>query len=168
MGSLGDSRGDRIGHRRRVKLATLSVEKVLPLWNSLLPSDNTPVRALELADKVMTGNMSRDVVDKEAGSLWSHVDDILWRHEDMQSIAMVGYGAIQVIRGAMSDDHFLLESCEGASDSELEPYDYDSSFLAAIAYSGGATWEAGSNSQKRFEYWTWWLTSAVDAAMSVA
>jgi hypothetical protein len=156
------------GRRERTKLATLSVEKVLPLWQSLFPRDQTPCQALDLVDRILAGAISTQIAQKEMRRLWTHCDNLAWRYTDRQHAVMVGYGAIQSVREALSEKHF---GCEQVSDTtidmDVDPYDHDSAFCAAIAYSGGPPWEKNSNSQKRLEFWTWWLTCAVCAAVSV-
>ncbi|HEU5400233.1 MAG TPA: Imm5 family immunity protein [Terriglobales bacterium] len=157
------------GRRFRTKLAQLSVEKVLPSWESFFPTDRTPRKALELAEKVLAARISTQAAEKETRLLWAHCDDLLWRHADRQNAIMVGYGAIQAVRDSLSEKHFGCEQVtDESTDLNIEPYDSDSSCFAAVAYSGGAPWEKSSDPHKRLEFWTWWLTSAVRAAMSIA
>ena len=154
-----------VGQRRRTKLATLAVEKVLPLWESLLPADHTPRQALDLAEKLLVGTVTLKDAERDMGRLWTHCDDLSWRLADKQSVIMVGYGAVQVIREAMSQKHFGCEGVnDGSTDMDVDPYDHDSAFCAAIAYCGGPPWDEKSDAAKRLEFWTWWLTSAVRMA----
>jgi Immunity protein Imm5 len=155
----------RSGHSKRVKLATLSVEKVLPLWDSCFPSDRSPYLALELAKKLLAGTISATAATRETSRLWAHCDDLIFDHQDDVNPIMVGYGAVQALREALSETHFGCENVnDGSTDLDVEPHDWDASFYAAIAYSRGAPWESSSDKQKRFEFWTWWLTSAVSDA----
>jgi hypothetical protein len=157
-----------IGRRRRTKLATLAVEKVLPLWDSLFPADRTPQQALGLVEMVIAETISTQIVEKEMGRLWTRCDDLAWRHADKQYAVMVGYGAIQAVRESLSDRHFGCdEVSDESTDMDCDPYDCDSAFCAAVAYAGGAPWEEHSDPQKRLEFWTWWLTSAVRTAVTV-
>ena len=74
--------------------------------------------------------------------MWSRCDNLAWKHRDKQSVVMVGYGGLQVIREALSDNHFGCDNVNAQStDRDVDPYDHDSAFCAAIAYSGGAAWE---------------------------
>jgi len=156
------------GRRRRTKLATLAVERVLPLWESLLPADHTPHQALQLAEKLLVGTITSVAAESEMGKLWAHCDDLSWRYADKQSVIMVGYSAIQAVREAISEKHFGCERVnDGSTDMDVEPYDHDSAFCALIAYSGGPPWDKSSDAEKRLEFWTWWLTSAVRTAMIV-
>jgi hypothetical protein len=164
LSSFDEINGVRSGHNKRVKLATLSVEKVLPLWDSRFPADRSPYLALELAKKLLAGAISATEATRETSRLWAHCDDLLW-DEDAQNAVMVGFGAIQVLKEALSETHFGCENVNDEStDFDFEPYDHDSSFFAASAYSHGAPWESSSDQQKRLEFWTWWLTSAASDA----
>jgi Immunity protein Imm5 len=155
----------RSGHSKRVKLATLSVEKVLPLWDSCFPSDRSPYLALELAKKLLAGTISATAATRETSRLWAHCDDLIFDHQDDVNPIMVGYGAVQALREALSETHFGCENTNDEStDFDIDPYDTDSSCFAATAYAGGAPWESSSDKQKRLEFWTWWLTSAVSDA----
>jgi hypothetical protein len=51
------------------------------------------------------------------------------------------------------------------SEREFDAEEWDASFLASLAYSGGATWEVDAGDlRKRREYWMWFITSAVPEA----
>jgi hypothetical protein len=151
---------------KRVKLATLAVEKVLPLWELILPKDRTPYEASMLARDLLSEAVSAAAANKQVGQWWTHSDDLTWKHEEQQSVVMVGYAAIQAVREALSDTHFGCDRVNDEStDLDIDPYDHDSSFFAAAAYSGGAPWEKTSDANKRLEFWKWWLTSAVNDAM---
>jgi hypothetical protein len=156
-----------IARRRRVKLALLTIGKVLPLWEAEFPSDRTPHEALDVAAKVLGGEVSPAKATKEMGRLWTHCDNMLWKHEAKQNVIMVGHGAIQAISEATSDKHRGCEAVgDQSTDFDIEPYDSDAPFFAAAAYAGGAPWEIGSDSQRRLEFWKWWLTTAAAAAPS--
>src|SRR4051794_40160936 len=82
------------GKRRRAKLAMLAVEKVRPLWESVLPTDETPSRALDVATRLLAGAIALKDAETELGMLWTHCDELIWRHTD-QGAVMVGYAAVQ-------------------------------------------------------------------------
>lgn len=162
-----DQTTDGNGRRRRTELAILVVEKVLPLWQSFLPTDHTPYQALDLAKKLLAGAISSASVETEIGQLWAHCDDLSWKCPDKQNVIVVGYAAIQAVREASSEKHFGCNQInESSVDTDVDPYDHDSSFCAAIAYSGGPPWEKNSDTKKRLEFWVWWLSSVGRVAVT--
>lgn len=164
--SLFDDEPASVGRTWRTKLAALAVEKVLPIWKASYPDDRTPQAALSLVQMILVNEASSTYAESELDRLWLHCDELSWNDVDKQASIMVGYGAIQAAREALSARHFGCETVhEDSTDRDVGPYDHDSSFCAAIAYSGGPPWDKNSNAQKRFEFWVWWLTSALPAAM---
>ena len=110
-----NSPGD--GRKRRVRLATISIEKVLPTWESSFPNDRTPHKALTLAIEVIDGTTSEAVAELEMGNLWTRCDNLLWKNGTKQAAVMVGHGAIQVVREALAARHF---GCEGLCDQSSD------------------------------------------------
>jgi hypothetical protein len=164
----GGSERGHTGRRKRVRLATLAVEKVLPLWGSIFPADQMPHHALEISAQLIAQTVPSTTAVKETGRMWTHCDDLMWKHEDKQTVIMVGYGAIQVVREALSETKYgCAQVNDATSDLDVDPYEHDSSFFAASAYSGGAPWEGTSEPRRRLEFWTWWLTSALVTAMNL-
>jgi hypothetical protein len=100
----------RSGQIKRFKLAALSVEKVLPLWDCCFPADRSPYLALELAQKLLAGMISETAAERELRGLWTHCDDLIFDHQDIVHPIMVGYRAVQVLREALSEKHFGCEA----------------------------------------------------------
>jgi hypothetical protein len=156
----------RSGRIRRVKLATLSVKKVLPLWDSCFPADRSPYLALDLAEKLLAGTLSATAAEKERERLWTYYDALTARHQDRVNAILVGFASDQVLGEALSE---MPVGCENANyettDWDVVPDDNsDSSFFAAAVYADGPSWDSDSDKQKRLEFWTWWLTSAINDA----
>lgn len=159
--------GKSIGHKRRVKLSALAVERVLPLWEEMLPVDRTPHEALDMVQRLYNGEIAPDAADRKSGGLWTHCDALL--DGQNANAVMVGYGAIRVVTGALWDGFFRCgDGGDDVVDLDVDTYEADASWFCAVAYSAGATWEAGSDSTKRLEWWTWWLTSAVREALGAS
>jgi len=162
---IDGARCPRSGRIKRAKLAALSVEKVLPLWDSGFPGDRGPHLALDLAKKLLAGTAPATAADHEGKRLWRHCDDLVDDHQDKVNIIMVCAAAAQLLFEATSETPLGCDNVNDATtDIEVEPDERDSSSFAAAAYAAGASWESGSDKQKRLEFWTWWLTSAVSDA----
>jgi Immunity protein Imm5 len=155
-----------LGHLRRVNLSIATVTKVLPVWTCAFPNDIAPMRALALAGAVVRGSAARLVATREANTLWSHCDDLSTRANYPLSPVMVGYGAAQTLRGAVSDEFF---NCHGevkeVADIDIDPYEHDPFFVSSMAYADGPSWESGSDALRRLEFWEWWLTCALPNAL---
>ena len=96
-------------------------------------------------------------------NLWSRCDDLALKFPNQQDVVFVGYGAVQVIREALCEGHFGCDQVvENTTDLDIEPYDFDASFCASVAFSRGAPWQSESNAERRLEFWTWWLKLAAD------
>ena len=111
---VGADKHPASGHRRRVKLSVLAVEKVLPLWESAFPADRTPHQTLNLIEELLIGNMTSSAAEKEVDRLELHFEDeILGRQEGNQSIEMVGFAVIRALQGALWDQVF---GCDDLND----------------------------------------------------
>jgi hypothetical protein len=147
----------------RVDIAAKAVKYVMPLWTNVFPSNDIPKTALEMAEMAMAGLVSVNAAEKKISDLWVSCDELALKHQNRHDIIMVGYGAIQVIREAVSKNHLGRgKVSDSASDLDIDPYDHDSSFCAAVAYCGGPPWAQHSDSKKRLKFWTWWLGLLTD------
>src|SRR5262245_49494298 len=125
----------RSGRSKRVKLAALSVEKVLPLWDSGFPGDRGPHLALDLAKKFLAGSAPATAADDEYQRLWKHCDDLIDHHQDKLNIIMVGIAAAQALLEAVSETPLGCDNVNDATtDIEVEPDQRDASSFAAAAY----------------------------------
>ena len=55
----------------------------------------------------------------------------------------------------------------GENEKEISPEDWDPSFYASLAASGGAVWEIKNKVKERFEYWSWYLEVAIPRAWNI-
>jgi hypothetical protein len=123
LDGIGTGAPAQIGHIRRVRLATLAVEKVLPLWEALLPEDRAPHQSLEVVREVVDGTVTTAAADRIAGEVWTHCDNLAWKHaNEDQSVIMAGYAAARTIWWALSDQQ--LSSSSANADIEVDPYDH--------------------------------------------
>ena len=149
------------GHKRRVLLAVLAVRHVLPIWHQVWPDDQTPQRILAHVSQVMKGKMSQQAALRDIDRFWEYID--LLGSQSQNMAAAVGFAAVQALTTAVVDE-FFDEIDLNLTDSE-EFESNDASFHAAVAYANGPLWEIDAspapNSQKRQQFWQWWLTEAV-------
>lgn len=153
------------GRQRRVRLAELSIQKVLPIWKVSFGSDRTADQALELANDLLHGKRSASETNSRAGALWTHCDNLMSRNQDAVNVVAIGHGAVAVVWEALSETPFGCEQvAQDATDLDVDSYAFNSSLLASFAYSDGAVWDDTSDAHRRLEFWQWWLTSAIGQA----
>lgn len=163
-----DNGNGALGKVRRTHVAVVSIEKVLPIWETAFPIDRSPQVAIEIANLVVAGKIDTSEAERQFGSLWSHCDALSFYHPDKQNGIMVGYGAAQAIRESFSHDHAAYpNAAEGATDIDIEPYDNDASYFAAVAYCDGPPWDTSSSATRRFEFWNWWLKVVLPTTMNI-
>ncbi|OPX86540.1 MAG: hypothetical protein A4E53_02973 [Pelotomaculum sp. PtaB.Bin104] len=157
-----------IGLKRRVNLAILAAQMVLPIWNKFYPSDDLPYRCIDLARQVLNKNLDENVAWEQRNMFWSKLIDKGNRDQENQVVQGVGFSAVQVLTTALRDEIFEpLKIDLNLTDADIDPEAMDSSFFAAAAYANGAIWNSGSDSLKRQKFWEWWLKEAVPMAWAL-
>lgn len=151
------------GHRKRTLLTIKTTQHVLPLWKSAFPNNDTPDLLLEKARQVLSGKYSREVAFQEVGEAWSYMDSFLFGlTETDQAVAIVGYASVKAVAIAVEDEPIDAAYVNlDLTDEEIDAYDHDGAFEACLAYAGGPPWRPESSSDKRREFWEWWLLEAV-------
>src|SRR5262245_33757779 len=61
---------EQVGARRRIQLARLSVEYVLPVWSRRWPNDDGPKQMLVISDALIENSIGRDVAQKQKDQFW--------------------------------------------------------------------------------------------------
>lgn len=72
-------------------------------------------------------------------------------------VMFVGHAAANTIATAISD--FTYDSSDLRHDRDLDPEDYEPSYLIASAFAGGL--DEKGNSNRRREFWQWYLSDAI-------
>jgi Immunity protein Imm5 len=128
-------------------------------------SRSRPTPGAGLSQKLLAGTVQATAADHESGRLWRLCDDLINDDQDKVNIIVVGIAVAQVLLEAISETPLGCDNVnDTTTDIEIEPDERDPFSFAAAAYADGASWESGSYKQKRLEFWTWWLTSAVSDA----
>lgn len=166
--SLGLPRLTGLGYRRRVLLAALTAEYVLPLWSRKHPKDHRPQRMLQASRAFAAGDRAAKADERARLTFWDDLVAVSYREKD-QRAAAAGMCAVQAARVAFFDDGVPEgEIDEGLRDNMVDADDMDYALFASAAASGGAFWEPRSNANLRKRFWLWWLESAVRSAVEGA
>jgi hypothetical protein len=158
---------DYSGYQQRVMLACRSVNHVSSFWREAWPDDDTISRILAdvhgLLQEPCKSIAERESMDSQVQELWAKVTELTDESRDTRGI--VGMAAVSLLSLALWDG-FMVED-----DIDLERQDSDDfmlndvHFYAAAAYAGGPPYGialAGSaDDERRLEFWSWWLNTAV-------
>ncbi len=161
FGDEGGGPEDRTpGRARRFALNRYCVDRVMPVWRAARPEDDRPARMAELAEQVMTGQVSADDLraeqDRFAVDLMDMAADIGGR------VNAAGEAAVDLLSTATVGDYGDETPME-IDDHELDPDQLEASFLGSIAV---ASYPGASDDdvEARRAYWRWYLDEAVPAA----
>lgn len=160
--ALGDGEP---GRARRARLARLTVEHVLPLWRAARPSDQDLEKLLEQVEGVLDGTVDAAEVNRAAGLLWSHVDNLILT-PGPESPLLVGYAASKaLLTSALRDEPLDPPDADpDRTDFGRDPRRLDTAFVASTAAAGSGTpWDDASDPERRRQFWTWWLDRAGEA-----
>ncbi|MEJ8857872.1 Imm5 family immunity protein [Variovorax robiniae] len=148
-----------LGSRRRLRLAILTAEHVLPVWAKDFPANQEPQHMLAVAEKWLAGHADFQAAWMLRNSFWSELSNI-------QSVeAAAGFATCQVLATALGDEKFTPQSLNAPScDQQLDPDQWDAGFYASIAHAGAAPWEQENAAGKRRAFWQWYLAEAVPQA----
>lgn len=164
------------GWRRRVRLGLLTVQHLLPLWQTEYSQDQGPQRMLLLAEQVVSGRINskteRAAASSESDDYWAAVSDLGVTEEGSTPLDVlpfcVGAAAARVVRTALTDYQIALfldpDGDKTETDTDRDAWSWDESYLASMACAGGSAWAVSSSPQRRREFWRWWLTEAVPQA----
>ena len=149
---------------RRARLARLTVEHVLPLWRAARPSDQDLEKLLEQVEGVLDGTVDAAEVNRAAGLLWSHVDNLILT-PGPESPLLVGYAASKALTSALRDEPLDPPDADpDRTDFGRDPRRLDTAFVASTAAAGSGTpWDDASDPEQRRQFWTWWLDRAGEA-----
>ena len=154
------------GHRKRTQLAAVTVMHVLPLWKAVAADDDEVLQLLATAADYIEGRVTFEEAWKRKNRAWANMEKRTGTPSGQSTAIAVGFAAVCAVNTALNDENFDSASLDNPeADADLDPYEWDASFYASLAYAGGASWEAANNSQKRREFWTWYLDEAVPAVL---
>jgi hypothetical protein len=155
---------DDRGRRARTTLAISTSEHVQPIWKATWPDDPLPERLVDLARQVLSGAVDTQRATREADAAQNRLDD-LWVQSPGAAAVAAGYSAQRALFCALYDEAFDPNDFDvEALDENTQPDERDSSFLAAVACSGGPPWDPASRTEERRVFWLWWLDEAVATA----
>lgn len=154
------------GLRVYEKLAILTVEHVLPLWQDAVLTDILPKLVLEADRQHLQGTLDLDSATQVAGNVWEKLERYGRTSDRLIPSYALGAGqvAVEALFATLGRPPFDNVPIDENHTDDLDPWCSEPALWAAIAYAGGL-WEKDSDADKRREFWDWWLTKAIPAVL---
>lgn len=149
------------GLKRRVKLASLCVNKVLDIWKKVSQDDN-PIKMLSIAEQYINFKIDYDTAINKLGSFPDTLINLA-SDEKFYYVVEVGFASTYTVKIALRDEDLLVYGDDTELDDNYDSFSWDASYYAAIAYSGSGPWD-NTNIDKRREFWLWYINEAVPEA----
>lgn len=160
---LGEHQSN-FGFRKRFQLAAACVNKVLPIWDTAFPDNNTVKRLIQLSEEYVekSGIALRDEINLIKDKFLMFLDHNMM-HKEQPAIS-VAQACAYTVRMMLNGDvakHELTDSTE--LDDDLDLFRWDSSYFASAAYAGEFPFEllgetsADCDITKIKEFWLWYL-----------
>lgn len=153
-------------------LAHITAQHVLPKWNRNMSIEPSAKDLLSTLEDVLRGSINVATARDTAEQAWSQLEQFgnsPQMTDDEFNVAF--YATTTIVQalfetiGMCSLDDLSLSATD--TDDWIDPWSSDTAKWAAIAYVGTRV-EATSGSEKRREFWEWWLLEAIPAAWDKA
>jgi hypothetical protein len=151
-----------LGLKRRLKLASLCVRKVVEKWSDTLKVNEKPMQMLSLAQDYLAGKIDKRIIIYQIGAYSSEIDN-MGEGENDGLLTSLGYASIATADIAVRDVHLMVRSKPDASDDDFDFYDWDAYYWSSLAFAGNNPWIEEAIETKR-EFWLWFLEEAVPEA----
>lgn len=145
------------------RLELASARRVVPIWTTLYPAARL-VDFLDVADDVLDNGRDAAELERAVDSLSNLHQELLDETTDvsvMDGPLLVAWAAIRAGCSVLGWDR----EADELGFEEIDPWSWSASFTASITAAGGATWDNRGDPQLRRDFWKWWLTEAVPAAL---
>lgn len=160
---VASSKDRSIAHRLLTELDVQCVKYTMHKWEQVFPCDNSLDQMISLAKQVLDNLVDIDTAEKQRDAFYVDVVECRNYQPHEYPAMFVGHAAANIVTTAISDfeegqDYFLQH------DDDLDPECFESSYLAACAYSGGLLGKG--DTEKRRDFWLWYLQSAIKKVYS--
>jgi len=150
----------------RAQLAIISAQRIAFIWGESRPQDDRIDQLITLAKDILRDTVIKEVAEKMAGEAWDWLtNDYGDRNEELHDGALyVMAAALEAVFASLGVDRFhnvIID--QNMTDTDLDPWCSDTALYAAAALAG-PLWEPGSSSERRKEFWEWWLSEAILSA----
>ena len=159
-----DSENITPGLIKRVHLAKLCVEKVLPVWESKTNGDTRPKKVLNMTSLYLEGGTSVEALYKEHTKLFNFA----YRLADNSSSALypeVALVSCSVAFMALVDEPIISNRVNKYdTDDDLELDTSDAAYRACWIYAHD-TYDEQYDKEREVEFWNWYVDEAVPTVL---
>lgn len=155
----------------RGTLAIRAAEEVMPYWYDILPlfeeepdDDQIPPKMLDMARDVVAGRANLPDAWAFANDQWyvagNVVDEIFEYRDDVPNpIAYTAEAALKALLESMGAE--TLKPIYTLNDDHTGNFTDDAASAACVVVAGGGDTQVKVNQQVRYDFWTWWLRTAI-------
>lgn len=154
------------GLRRRVHLAMLATEKVLPIWSASGEESPLPREILAGVQAYLDCRCDYEDLHELVRQGERYFEREVYSERGYRVALEVLNAALNTARFALFDAPFDAAHLDPTSDEVVDPEEIDPAVYAAGAFSGGDEWNPESDPLRRRAFWEWYLEEAVPAAWS--
>ncbi len=168
MGSLEPRKRDSLKPRslteplkKRAYLALACAQKVMPMWCSVYPDNNSPQNLIEKSLAYLDGKIK--VKELRAERKQSTIDNFMISVEQYGAAASAAVAAWEAMVVALEDEQYLEPWDSDLTDDDIDSYERDAAKEACVAYT--YTDEDDDKCAIREKhFWVWYLEEAAKIA----
>lgn len=168
MGSLEPRKRDSLKPRslteplkKRAYLALACAQKVMPMWCSVYPDNNSPQNLIEKSLAYLDGKIK--VKELRAERKQSTIDAFMNAVDSRGSVGSAAVAAWEAMVVALEDESYLEPWDSDLTDDDIDAYERDAAKEACVAY----TYTDGDDGKcviREMEFWVWYLEEAAKIA----
>lgn len=142
------------------RISILCALEVYPIWKASVHYDYKIIDLLASCEDYCNRKISQTALKQQADKLYNYVQSL----NDGKNFAalMAGSSSVQAAYELINDT--IYDENENIDDFDIDSTEWDSSFLASLAYNGGAESIDNIQPYKNKKFWTWYLTDCFSIA----
>ena len=147
--------------KKRAYLALACAQKVMPMWCSVYPDNNSPQNLIEKSLAYLDGKIK--VKELRAERKQSTIDNFMISVEQYGAAASAAVAAWEAMVVALEDEQYLEPWDSDLTDDDIDSYERDAAKEACVAYT--YTDEDDDKCAIREKhFWVWYLEEAAKIA----
>lgn len=147
--------------KKRAYLALACAQKVMPMWCSVYPDNNSPQNLIEKSLAYLDGKIK--VKELRAERKQSTIDNFMISVEQYGAAASAAVAAWEAMVVALEDEQYLEPWDSDLTDDDIDSYERDAAKEACVAY----TYTDEDDDKwaiREKHFWVWYLEEAAKIA----